>query len=77
MPGEGALPEGYECPRCGKTVGARDPFRPFCSERCKMVDLGAWWLGHYRVPAVDLGDEAEKGGAIPLDPFRDDDDPAG
>ena len=26
------------------------PWRPFCSERCKMVDLGRWLSGDYRVP---------------------------
>lgn len=33
-----------KCPRCGKQVeySAQNPFRPFCSERCKMIDLGAW-----------------------------------
>jgi len=39
------------CPRCG----ARAPFspknrwRPFCSERCKMIDLGKWAAEDYRV----------------------------
>ena len=46
------------CPRCGKHVrwGAESPFRPFCSERCKMIDLGAWASEKYRV-AVKDGDE--------------------
>ena len=40
------------CPRCGASVrwGAESPFRPFCSERCKVVDLGAWASEDYRVP---------------------------
>lgn len=29
--------------------GAESPFRPFCSERCKMIDLGAWASEEYRV----------------------------
>ncbi|HYH40417.1 MAG TPA: DNA gyrase inhibitor YacG, partial [Burkholderiales bacterium] len=37
------------------------PFRPFCSERCKMVDLGAWATESYRIPVEEendtLGDE--------------------
>ena len=39
------------CPRCGKPVhwSAESPFRPFCSERCKMIDLGAWASEEYRV----------------------------
>ncbi len=39
------------CPRCAKQVrwSAESPFRPFCSERCKMIDLGAWASEEYRV----------------------------
>jgi endogenous inhibitor of DNA gyrase (YacG/DUF329 family) len=34
-----------------------DPtWRPFCSERCKMVDLGRWLRGDYRVPVTDRED---------------------
>jgi endogenous inhibitor of DNA gyrase (YacG/DUF329 family) len=39
------------CPRCGKeTDNTGNPFRPFCSERCKLVDLGNWISGLYRIP---------------------------
>ena len=32
-----------KCPRCGKDIDSTgNPFRPFCSERCKLVDLGNW-----------------------------------
>ena len=46
------------CPRCGAAVrwDAQSPFRPFCSERCKMIDLGAWASEEYRV-AVKGGDD--------------------
>jgi endogenous inhibitor of DNA gyrase (YacG/DUF329 family) len=39
------------CPQCGAPVEWRpeSPWRPFCSERCKMIDLGAWAAGTYRV----------------------------
>jgi endogenous inhibitor of DNA gyrase (YacG/DUF329 family) len=38
------------CPQCGAPVewSARSPFRPFCSQRCKMIDLGAWAAERYR-----------------------------
>jgi uncharacterized protein len=51
-----------KCPRCGKeTESAENPFRPFCGERCKMVDLGNWIMGAYRLPGTDaLEDETEK-----------------
>jgi endogenous inhibitor of DNA gyrase (YacG/DUF329 family) len=41
------------CPQCGKEVvwGEESPFRPFCSERCKLIDLGQWANEGYRVPA--------------------------
>ena len=33
-----------KCPQCGKAVdwSPKSPFRPFCSERCKLIDLGKW-----------------------------------
>ena len=39
----------------GKPVewGPQSPSRPFCSERCKMIDLGAWATESYRVPIVE------------------------
>jgi len=40
------------CPRCGTSVEWRSDnrFRPFCSERCRLIDLGAWASEDYRVP---------------------------
>ena len=40
-----------KCPHCRKEIEwIGNPFRPFCSERCKMIDLGAWANEEYRVP---------------------------
>jgi hypothetical protein len=49
------------CPSCGKPTlyGPANPWRPFCSERCRSVDLGAWASERFRVPAVDPPDEPE------------------
>jgi endogenous inhibitor of DNA gyrase (YacG/DUF329 family) len=50
------------CPQCGKPVvwNAASVWRPFCSERCKMIDLGAWAAENYRVPDSDpRRDDAE------------------
>ncbi|MBI1827773.1 MAG: DNA gyrase inhibitor YacG [Planctomycetes bacterium] len=52
----------YECPTCKKThaVARREdaPFRPFCSERCKMVDLGRWLDGTYSISEpISPGDQ--------------------
>ncbi len=44
----------YPCPRCGEpSQWQNNVFRPFCSERCKMVDLGAWASDEYRVATQD------------------------
>ena len=39
------------CPHCGKEHpwDTQNRFRPFCSERCKMIDLGKWANEEYRV----------------------------
>ncbi len=43
-----------KCPRCGKlTTWENNEFRPFCSERCKMIDLGAWASEEYKLPTQD------------------------
>ncbi len=40
-----------------------DPaWRPFCSERCKMADLGRWLTGGYSVPAEPAPEEQDPGG---------------
>jgi len=41
-----------ECPTCSAKVEWKpeNKFRPFCSERCKNVDLGAWASEEFRVP---------------------------
>ena len=43
----------FECPTCEKTFSVRRtadaPFRPFCSKRCKMIDLGRWLDGRYKI----------------------------
>lgn len=39
------------CPLCKKAAAREDnPAYPFCSDRCKLQDLGAWLDGRYRVP---------------------------
>jgi len=52
-------PRLVACPTCGASA-PWDPanrFRPFCSERCKMIDLGAWATERYRVPVVEPDDD--------------------
>lgn len=51
------------CPTCGKIVvwSPALPFRPFCSERCKLIDLGAWAAEDHRIPGEEAprDDEAQ------------------
>ncbi len=44
------------CPKCGATSewSTANRFRPFCSERCRLIDLGAWASEDYRVPDVSI-----------------------
>ncbi|MDY0263281.1 DNA gyrase inhibitor YacG [Syntrophotalea acetylenica] len=53
-------PRQFKCPRCGVPTRWEDnPWRPFCSRRCRMVDLGAWIDEEYRVPVTSDISEAD------------------
>lgn len=49
------------CPTCAKPVEwkAENRFRPFCSERCKKIDLGAWANEEYRVSQTAPSEDEE------------------
>ena len=49
---------GPKCPICGKPVVVA--FRPFCSARCKQVDLNRWLSEAYRVPDRPVDDEDDQ-----------------
>ena len=54
------------CPNCGKAApwSTANAYRPFCSERCKLIDLGQWASEGYRIPQeeADTGkSEGEEG----------------
>lgn len=54
-----------QCPICKREVkepAGDEPrgFFPFCSDRCKLIDLGRWLGGKYQIPVVDI-DEAHDG----------------
>lgn len=51
------------CPHCGKLSAwnPANPWRPFCSERCKQIDLGAWASESYRIPLADGDPELPEG----------------
>ena len=62
------------CPTCKKTFPAEQArYRPFCSERCKLIDLGRWLDGSYAIPGEPASDEeleADVGNGGKDDPSR-------
>ncbi|MDP6376802.1 MAG: DNA gyrase inhibitor YacG [Pseudomonadales bacterium] len=51
-------PRILNCPTCGKAVKwtSQNTHRPFCSERCKLIDFGAWADAHHKIPGHDQDD---------------------
>jgi uncharacterized protein len=52
------MAKGPKCAICGKPVVAE--FRPFCSVRCKQVDLNRWLTESYRVPVRSVDEEEDE-----------------
>jgi len=55
------------CPTCGKPAvyAPSNPARPFCSERCRTLDLGGWASEAYRIPAQPPEEEGTGNGEEP------------
>jgi uncharacterized protein len=57
------MPVKIRCPTCRKeTEWENNRYRPFCSDRCQLIDLGAWIEERYRIPQgsdESLGDDDE------------------
>lgn len=53
-----------KCPTCRKSIeySTQNPFRPFCCERCRLIDLGAWADEAYKVPTQEFffSDQADE-----------------
>lgn len=51
-----------KCPTCAADVRwcAESRWRPFCSERCKLIDLGAWATQSYRLEAAEAASPASQ-----------------
>lgn len=51
-------PRQVRCPQCGgdSPWTRENRYRPFCSERCKLIDLGAWASETYRLPVQETND---------------------
>ena len=57
-----------KCPRCGKeTESTGNPFRPFCSGRCKTIDLGNWIQGAYRIHTREVDQDEDGAPAEPAE----------
>jgi len=67
------------CPQCGKSVPWTPafPWRPFCSERCRLIDLGAWLAEDHRIPAAGADDAASLIDGFPAEWDADSDSGAG
>ncbi|KTC84281.1 MULTISPECIES: DNA gyrase inhibitor YacG [Legionella] len=48
-----------KCPLCGKqnTWYPENRYKPFCSDRCKLIDLGEWASETRKIPAEDIAQE--------------------
>jgi uncharacterized protein len=50
-----------KCPTCRRAVSwtAEQLFKPFCSERCRLIDLGEWAMEEKRIPGASLLQESD------------------
>lgn len=55
------------CPICKKEVSFDDPQMPFCSERCRLIDLGEWASGKYVITSPLNDPEEDETPARPRD----------
>lgn len=51
---EMATQKTLHCPICRKDVALDDPNVPFCSDRCRVIDLGKWASGEYKITSPIL-----------------------
>ncbi len=64
-----------KCPFCKrKTTWEENPFRPFCSEKCKMVDLGRWASEEYRIESSVQDEDQDSNSQVIHDPQREGED---
>jgi hypothetical protein len=52
------VPKRLRCPTCKRDIEWSEefPYRPFCSERCRLIDLGAWLSEQHAIPEAPSGD---------------------
>jgi uncharacterized protein len=63
-----------KCPACHRPIQwETNPHRPFCSERCKLLDFGAWANEEYTVPAEESAPSLEESERNPTSTSEDED----
>lgn len=69
-----------KCPQCGHLTfySPENPFRPFCSERCRLIDLGEWASESYKISHTtndrDQNEDEENEISAPLNPSDNEED---
>jgi endogenous inhibitor of DNA gyrase (YacG/DUF329 family) len=63
------MPRQFTCPTCERVIEWSEefPFRPFCSERCRLIDLGAWLAEEHRIAGEPGEDSARDAGGEAAD----------
>ena len=58
------MPSSHPCPQCSRPTlySSSNAFRPFCSQQCQILDLGAWASESHRIEGDALGDAEESQG---------------
>ncbi len=59
------------CPICKKSVKSGDPDFPFCSDRCRTIDLGKWASGEYVIASPGVEGEEEFRSSVPEETDED------
>jgi uncharacterized protein len=57
MPAKTKPAKLLHCPTCGMLVRPQDEDFPFCSDRCRKIDLGKWASGNYKISSPVLDPE--------------------
>ena len=64
------MPSTVKCPTCKRAVewSPESVYRPFCGERCRLIDLGAWFSEQHRIPDESAAVDDESQTNVPKDP---------
>ena len=56
------MPPIVKCPTCRREVewSPASQYRPFCSDRCRLIDLGAWLTEQNKIPDGEAGPEDDE-----------------